>query len=119
MSYADPFALSWEVSVGCKTCDFANEKQFENLLAAFMRVPAFMRGATVIQQQQTAMRVSSGSKSRYPDIYWYNQRANWGWINELKVGNQRWYGRNIGQANYDWSLLYQGYAYAAFTNSHW
>jgi RHS repeat-associated protein len=118
VSQTDPTGLAFMVPVPCGFCSYVYEKPFENLIANLLRLFAVLRGATVVQQQQTSMSTSR-NVPRIPDIYWVSSPFNWGWINETKTGNQRLDPRNAIEARGDGDLLREGYGKAGSRRAPW
>ncbi len=109
VSEADPLG-EWAIGVPCGDCLFS-EAEFQAVLTTFLwAAAAAMGGVRVFAQPLDAMRTPLTNQLRYPDIYWL-KTGKWGWINELKVGEQGWSGRNPIEVTGDAEMLKLGFAF--------
>lgn len=87
---ARPARIGWLIAVQCY-CLFADERTFQDTLAAIFGVAGLLDGMNVRVQPNTWIKLNNSSAPRIPDIYYFrlnnvHPASGLGYINELKVG---------------------------------
>jgi hypothetical protein len=109
--------IGWFIPVVCY-CLQANEKTFQDALAAVFNVAAAVDKMSVRVQPKTYMRLNSKAKIRIPDIYYFalnkaHPAKGTGYINELKVGTSGMGSGAATEVSQDHALYIQGHGLGA------
>jgi hypothetical protein len=111
--------IGWFIPVVCY-CLQANEKTFQDALAAVFNVAAAVDKMSVRVQPRTYMKLNSKAKTRIPDIYYFalnkaHPAKGTGYINELKVGTSGMGSGAAAEVSQDHALYIQGHGLGANT----
>jgi len=112
---ADPMGL-WITPVPCADCAWDDEFEFRDTVGALLAAMAIVQGGVTVSKE-VPMDTPLSDQLRIVDLYWDNLRADYGWMNEFKIGRVYWTGNVPKEARNDKEMLRVGFALGAGMNN--